>query len=112
MQSAREAALLTRAQTRGLHVNSTTLRDHYTRLAASDDFVARGLAREQLAHLHEPLGKRGPSQTNSSRNRWPHVPLAALLEEAGNSPRRSGGRMVSGHESVHGSKSGTCVSVD
>jgi hypothetical protein len=43
-------------------------------------------------------------------SRWPQVPLELLLEEAGNKVvERYNGTLVSAHEPVHGSKSGTCL---
>ena len=78
-----------------------------TRYAGRADPVAR----RQLARL-DVKPDRIRSRRESSR-RWGHVPLIDLFEQAGNRVHvRSGGRAESGHEPMHGSKSGRCVTID
>jgi hypothetical protein len=76
----------------------------------ADESVRREVARRQAAALGAvspaPSGGRTPS-------RWAHVPLAALFEDAGNPiARRRRGTAACGHEPFHGSRSGTCVTID
>jgi hypothetical protein len=85
------------------------LRDLYQTRAHDADLDAtdRAIAQHQLARLspHRKLltGAAAPS-------RWRHVPLAALVAQAGNAlHQRSNGTFVSGHEPRHGSRSGTCL---
>jgi hypothetical protein len=71
------------------------------------DATDRAVARHQLARLspHRKLlaGATAPS-------RWGHVPLAALIEQARNAlHQRRNGTIVTGHEPLHGSRSGTCL---
>jgi hypothetical protein len=49
----------------------------------------------------------------SGPHRWSHCPLLDILRAWGNDPRqRADGRWSSGHEPVHSSWSGTCLSTD
>lgn len=69
------------------------------------------IARHQLARLmREPHnGPRKPA----SRSRWGHVPIADLFAAAGNRLHvRGSGRIETGHEPIHGSKGGHCVTID
>lgn len=69
------------------------------------------VARRQLARLQERAGRERPRRAPA--NRWGHVPLTILFEQAGNRVHgRPGGRTESGHEPIHGSKSGRCVTID
>jgi hypothetical protein len=48
-----------------------------------------------------------------SGHRWSHCPLLDILRDWNNDPhQRADGRWSSGHEPVHSSSSGTCLSVD
>lgn len=70
------------------------------------------VARRQIAKLvvAKPDGRRLRRDTPP---RWGHVPLVELFEQAGNRVHgRSGGRAECGHEPVHGSKGGRCVTID
>jgi hypothetical protein len=47
------------------------------------------------------------------QNPWRHVPLADLFCQARNTLRaRANGKVTCGHEPRHGSRFGTCVSID
>ena len=87
----------------------TVLSQHYRRLLLNSDLETQRLAQLQLERLRRvsasPVPKRAPS-------RWAHVPLAALFADAGNRLHARGARWESGHEPLHGSKSGRCVLID
>ena len=88
----------------------TDLVERYRRDLRSEDPVVRTVAGRQLARLRwRPV--RPPSPPRPSR--WAHVPLADLFAEQGNRLHRRGdGRIESGHEPIHGSRSGRCVLID
>jgi hypothetical protein len=91
----------------------TSLRDHYAAMQASADPKARRVAQAQLERLER---RRHVYVVATSEDYppspWRHVPLALLLEAAGNATHeRSNGTFVSGHEPVHSSKSGLCLVV-
>src|SRR5688572_28590594 len=73
------------------------------------DAPTRAVAREQLARLNRTRpGAAG--NTDRRPSRWAHVPLDALLAQAGNAvTRRANGTLVSGHEPMHPSRSGRCL---
>lgn len=49
----------------------------------------------------------------TAKSRWVHVPLADLFAATGNPLYpRNGDHLETGHEPVHGSKSGRCVFID
>jgi hypothetical protein len=82
-----------------------------------NDSVAAEVQHRQHARLSQSLGSYyapADSQPRSEmRGRWSHVPLAELFREQGNVLQRErGGEFKTGHEPAHGSKSGTCVSID
>ncbi len=59
-----------------------------------------------VADLKDALGDAKPAQPSP----WAHVPLHTLFERDGNTTLvRGDGRVESGHEPHHGSKSGACV---
>ncbi|MGI8553474.1 MAG: CHC2 zinc finger domain-containing protein [Dehalococcoidia bacterium] len=89
---------------------TTPLSAHYSTLADSPDPDRRCLAARQLARLERAAAPTGEAARPS---RWAHVPLAALFEQAGNTLyERQNGRIETGHEPTHGSKSGRCVLID
>src|SRR5439155_799434 len=54
-----------------------------------------------------------PNPAQGRASRWAHVPLTTLFEEQGNRLfPRPGGLYESGHEPMHGSKSGRCVFIE
>lgn len=61
------------------------------------------------------LAVAGEAVTDEQRrvHAWSHCPVLDILKAWGNDPRqRSDGRWASGHEPVHSSSSGTCLSVE
>lgn len=69
------------------------------------------VARRQLAKLNKKPG-RSFSRRDGGRP-WGHVPILDLFEQAGNRVHvRPGGRAECGHEPIHGSTSGRCVTID
>jgi hypothetical protein len=79
-------------------------------LAASADPLDREVARRLAGQL--PRAKaRTPESAGDARprSRWAHVDLTDLFAHFGNPVRLAGERLKSGHEPVHGSRSGTCV---
>ncbi len=83
-----------------------------TALLAAADRIARATARRQLVALERATSGR-PAGQQAKPTRWAHVPITALFERAGNRLfPRSNGSFDSGHEPVHGSKSGRCVLID
>jgi len=91
--------------------HSTIVAQRYRELAANPDPQRRALARRQLDRLtHIRRGSHGDTPLPSS---WAHVPLAALFAAQGNVLwAQSRGTIKTGHEPIHGSKSGTCVVID
>jgi hypothetical protein len=86
------------------------LTERYQNLIRSTDPVERAVAQAQLARLRG-VTRRGEGAARLP-SRWRHVPLAALFERAGNELHiRPGGTVTTGHEPVHGSKSGACLVV-
>lgn len=72
------------------------------------------VAEIQLARLGRAVQRQSSPVKNLTRtpstSRWAHVPLAQLFEAFGNALHvRADGRVESGHEPFHGSKSGSCV---
>ena len=90
------------------------LRDYYRKRAEDPDLDAaeRAAAQEQLDRLGRMAGD-GSSRGNTEGervSRWRHVPLADLFRQAGNEiHERTGGKLQTGHEPAHPSRSGTCV---
>ncbi len=85
-----------------------SLQPRYTEAVRSCDPVRREVARRQLARLQTPRR----THTDAAASVWGHVPLAALFQEAGNVLRpRAAGRVETGHEPFHGSRSGRCVTI-
>lgn len=83
------------------------LQQRYTALAASPDPLAQRVAALQRQRLR-PRRVVPPGRPA----RFTNVPIAVLLTEAGNPiTERGNGTLVSGHEPVHGSKSGNCLVV-
>ena len=79
-------------------------------LAASSDPIDREVARRLAGQLpRASLHPQGVSDDARSRSRWAHVDLADLFAHVGNAVQAVGERLKSGHEPVHGSRSGTCV---
>jgi len=80
--------------------------DRYRPLVRSRDPQTRRAAQRQLDRLQRYQDATAPS----SGGRWLHVPLLDLFIGAGNRlyPRASG-QIDSGHEPIHGSRSGRCV---
>jgi CHC2 zinc finger len=83
--------------------------DRYQQLAQSSDRRLRLVAERQLARLQ----RRDPRSPSALRSSWVHVPLVDLFAQAGNalSPK-SNGHVETGHEPMHGSRSGRCVLID
>jgi hypothetical protein len=88
------------------------LRAHYVNQLAGGDPTERRLAARQLSRLTETPLPRRPEDGQWPASRWAHVPLDALLREAGNvvAVRRSG-TATAGHEPCHPSKSNACLVV-
>jgi hypothetical protein len=63
------------------------------------------LARAQQQSSTAVGAERRPS-------RWSHVPLAELIGEHNHVYERGGAHLETGHEPIHGSRSGRCVLVD
>jgi hypothetical protein len=79
--------------------------------ASAADPLDRTVAQRQLVRLERAANR--PVASVLPPCRWRHVPLGELFEVAGNRlHRRSDGRLESGHEPLHGSKSGRCVLID
>ena len=91
---------------------NSTLIARYQTLVRSPDPATRRLAAAQLRRLRQPPVARLRSAEGRA-SRWGHVPVADLFAAQGNNlhPRKSG-RIDAGHEPVHASKSGRCVSID
>jgi hypothetical protein len=87
------------------------LQARYGTIMATADPFQRRVARRQLARLarvHAPSVPR----VGASRSRWAHVPLEELFAAAGNLVHTRAGRVETGHEPLHRSKSGRCVLLD
>jgi hypothetical protein len=83
----------------------------YGRRLGSDDPVIREAARRQLARLGR--SQTPPTRAPGRRSHWAHVPLDVLFSAQGNRLRtRSDGKVETGHEPMHGSRSGRCVLLD
>jgi hypothetical protein len=82
-------------------------------LLASVDPLDREVGRRLLSRLPElrPVSVTHPADTDRRPSRWRHVPMADVLERAGNHVQMAGDRLKSGHEPVHGSRSGACLVV-
>src|SRR4051812_14284636 len=79
-------------------------------LAASTDPVDRAVARRLAGQLPRPPRPTSRSAGDAGlRSRWAHVDLTALFSHFGNPVQAAGERLKTGHEPVHGSRSGTCV---
>jgi len=79
-------------------------------LAASPDPLDREVARRLARQLARTgLQPHGSADDARPRSRWAHVSLADLFAHFGNPVQAAGERLKSGHEPVHGSRSGTCV---
>ena len=85
--------------------------DRYRTERASPNPTTQEVARRQLVRLmrgHRPANDAAPQPSP-----WAHVPLTDLFAEQGNRVHhRNDGRLESGHEPVHASKSGRCVLID
>lgn len=77
-------------------------------LAASSDPVDREVARRLAGQLPRAQVVR-PADDTRRRSRWAHADLADLFAHFDNPVHAAGERLKSGHEPVHGSRSGTCV---
>lgn len=84
-------------------------------LATSADPTEREIAARLLSsppahHPGQPVrAGRQDLEPAPRPSRWQHVDLADLLAGFGNRVQVSGGRMKSGHEPLHHSRSGTCL---
>ena len=80
--------------------------ERYRRALGSQDPAVREMAARQLARL----GKRPAGPSSGRPSPWAHVPLADVFAEAGNRLHsRPQGTIETGHEPIHGSRSGRCV---
>ena len=80
----------------------------YDRLAASDDAAVQRLAAIQRARL----AAVPPGQTRAAEHTAPprpSIPVADLFARAGNKLHERRAGFETGHEPVHGSRSGRCV---
>ena len=79
-------------------------------LAASSDPIDRDVARRLAGQLPRTAAQSHESTGETwSRSRWAHVDLVNLFAHFGNPVQLAGERLKTGHEPVHGSRSGTCV---
>jgi hypothetical protein len=79
-------------------------------LAASTNPVDRAVARRLAGQLPRTTTSASSGGTDvRARTRWAHVDLADLFAHYGNTVSSAGERLKTGHEPVHGSRSGTCV---
>jgi hypothetical protein len=77
-------------------------------LAASPDPLDREVARRLAGQLPR-VQAAGLTADARPSSRWAHVDLADLFAHFGNPVQAAGDRLKSGHEPVHGSRSGTCA---
>lgn len=80
-------------------------RQRIAALETSDDPLDQEVA--QRLNGQATRGKTTPAEHRPSR--WRHVPLGELFAAHGNTLDDHGETIKTGHEPVHGSKSGTCV---
>ena len=79
-------------------------------LAASPDPIDRAVARRLVGQVPRTIVRPDASFDDTRpRSRWAHVDLADLFTHFGNPVQAAGERVKSGHEPVHGSRSGTCL---
>ena len=77
------------------------------------DPVACEVAARQLARLRSTSDRVATSTSASTPSPWAHVPLADLFAAQGNHVRRrADGLVESGHEPIHGSRSGRCLLIN
>lgn len=89
----------------------------YREMAAGSDSDLRRLAEAQLnrlARFHRSAIHGVNADTSAPRtSRWAHVPIADLFHAAGNAAyERANGKIETGHEPLHSSKSGRCVVIE
>ena len=79
-------------------------------LAASSDPLDHEVARRLAGQLPRTDTRAlGAIPDGQTRSRWQGVDMADVFAHFGNPVRAVGDRLKSGHEPVHGSRSGTCV---
>lgn len=89
-----------------------SLVENYRALLLDPDPLRRRVAQQQLTRLGRASCPPSTTAPDRRPSRWAHAPLARLFEEQGNRIYARGGRLESGHEPMHGSKSGRCVLID
>src|SRR5438045_2931931 len=83
----------------------------YKDTLSTNDPVAREVARRQLERL--TTRSAGRSRAVARPSRWAHVGLGELFAAYGNQlRRRPDGKIQTGHEPLHSSRSGRCVVID
>jgi len=82
-------------------------RQRLLELAGSSDPIDRAVA--SLLHGQSPHRVNRTVAEAHRLSHWQHVPLRELFAEYGNSLDDRGETIRTGHQPIHGSKSGTCV---
>jgi hypothetical protein len=78
---------------------------------SSEERLATEVVRRQAARRAKRTKPAAVPPTRPSR--WAHVPLAQLFADAGNAlHERSGGVVECGHQPLHGSRGGRCVTIN
>jgi hypothetical protein len=90
---------------------STVLQFHYRAQLHNADPLTREVGRRQLAALAKAQAQK-TDRIAPRIARWVHVPIADLLRKTGNTVLPAGARLQSGHQPVHSSRSGRCLSAD